>query len=168
MIRKVDHVAIAVPDLVEAVELFAGVLGGTFVIGGDDEDHGLRNVQLSLAGLKIELIQPIREDSALQRFLDRRGPGFHHVTVLVDDLESAIGTLVEAGRQVVDTDVTHAGWKETYVRPRSAFGTLLQVVETNRNWDVLLEDITIEDVLAGRVVWDGDRPRLRRELSGPA
>jgi methylmalonyl-CoA/ethylmalonyl-CoA epimerase len=161
VIRKVDHVAIAVADLGEAVELFVDILGGTFVIGGDDEGHGLRNVQLALGGVKIELIQPIRDDSALQRFLDRRGPGFHHLTVLVDDLEAAIGTLTAAGREVVDTDTTQAAWKETYVRPRSAFGTLLQVVETDRDWDAPLGEITLDAVLAGRVVWDGARPRLR-------
>jgi methylmalonyl-CoA/ethylmalonyl-CoA epimerase len=163
MIRKVDHVAIAVPDIAEALALFAGVFGGTFLNGGDDEGHGIRTVQLALPGLNVELIQPISDDSYLQGHLERRGPGLHHITMLVDDLEAAVGELVAADREVVDTDMEHDDWKETYIRPRSAFGTLLQIVETGVDSDTPVEGIELEDVLAGRVVWDGGRPRMRSE-----
>jgi methylmalonyl-CoA/ethylmalonyl-CoA epimerase len=157
-------VAIAVPDLAEAVELFVGLLGGTFVSGGDDERHGLRNVQLALNGLKIELVQPIREDSDLQRFLDRRGPGFHHMTLLVDNLDAAIEDIAATGREVVGTHAEHAAWSETYVRPRSSFGALLQIVETDRDWNAPAAGITLEDVLAGRVLWTDEAFVLRSEI----
>lgn len=160
-VLQVDHIAVAVRSLSEAVELFVTTLGATFVAGGDDERLGIRTAQVSLAGTKIELIQPVRPDSYLQRYLDRHGEGFHHLTLFVDDLRDAIATLEAHGYQVVDTSDTEPTWRETFVRPKCAFGTLLQVVQTDRPWDRPFPGITLERVLGGEVVWQGGVPVLR-------
>jgi methylmalonyl-CoA/ethylmalonyl-CoA epimerase len=160
-VRSLDHVAVAVPDIAEALPLFRDVLGGQFVAGGDDERLGIRTLQLRLPNVKVELMQPIREDSYLHAYLERRGPGFHHATILVEDVEEAIADLEGRGFEVVDTDLSHDGWRETFVRPRSGFGTLLQIVDTDRDWGRTSEEVTLEDVLAGRAVW-ADRGARRR------
>ena len=87
-IRKVDHVAIAVASIAETVPLFCDTLQGEFIAGGDNDDTGIRLVHLRLPGFKLELMQPLRADSFLQRHLDERGPGFHHMTFFVDDLRT--------------------------------------------------------------------------------
>ena len=160
-LREVDHIAIAVHSLPEAVKLYIDTLGGTFITGGDSANEQIRTVQLVLGGLKIELMQPLGHDSYLQRFLDKHGQGFHHMTAFVDDLFDAIATLQRDGYEVVDTDPSSQRWQETYIRPRSGFGTLIQVVQTNRTWKDPFPGITLEAILAGDVHWRDNIPTLR-------
>ncbi len=165
-LQHVDHVGIAVRSIADASRLFVDLLGGEFVNGGDDPVLGIRTVQLRLPnGIRFELLQPATEDCYLHGYLDKRGEGMHHVTVMVEDLTRAIEELAEAGYETVDTDVdSDPHWKQTYVRPRSGHGTLLQVVESDVDWDVPNGDATLEAVLAGDYVWQGDRSVPRSEL----
>ncbi len=151
-VRKVDHVGIAVRSIAEAARLFVDVLGAEYVAGGDDERLDIRTVQLRLGGFKIELMEPLSESSYLQRYIDKHGQGFHHMTLFVDDVEQAAAELEGAGHEVVDTDLSNPYWRETYVRPKSAFGTLLQIAETDVSWDEPFEGVTLEAVLTGRAV----------------
>lgn len=162
-VRTVDHMAVAVPSIPAALPLYAGVLGARFVMGGDDDDRGLRTIQFQLRNVKLELMQPLRPDSGLQRFLDRRGPGFHHMTIFVEDVEETITELEAEGFEVVDTDLSHPRWRETYLRPRTGFGALLQIIDTTVRWDVPSDEVTLGDVLGGRAQWRGHRARLREE-----
>lgn len=165
-VKALDHVGIAVWSIEEALVLFRDVLGGEFLMGGDDEKLGIRTVQLRFPpGVKLELLQPIRSDSFLHRFLQRRGPGVHHLTFIVSDLPEALEVFRSQGFETVGTDLSAPTWRETFLRPRSAFGVLLQVVDTTLRWDIPVEGIRLEDVLAGRVRWQEDRPVLRPEGS---
>jgi methylmalonyl-CoA/ethylmalonyl-CoA epimerase len=163
-IQSVDHVAIALPSIEPALPLFVDVFGCEYVAGGDDERLGIRTIQLTLAQTKVELMQPLREDSYLQRYLDRHGSGFHHLTVFVADLRDAIDALEGRGFEVVDTNFDPP-WRETYIRPRSAFGTLIQVVEVDETYDPGGAEPTLGDAVAGRSVWVNARPALRTEGS---
>jgi methylmalonyl-CoA/ethylmalonyl-CoA epimerase len=164
-IESVDHVAIALHSIEEALPLFVDVFGCEYVAGGDDERLGIRTIQLTLGQTKVELMQPIAEDSYLRRYLERHGPGFHHLTLFVADLRDAVAELEARGFQVVDTDVTPP-WRETYIRPRSGFGTLLQVVEVDETYDPTGAKPTLEDAVAGRSIWVDSRPALRPEVAG--
>ena len=152
-LRAVDHIAIATDDLAGAVRLFGDVLGGTFVMGGDDARKGIRTVQIELPNVKVELLTPLDESSYLHHYLERHGPGFHHMTIFVEDVLAAVADVEAAGYETVDVDVSHPAWREAYIRPRSGFGTLLQLVQTDRRWDAGKAGMTVEDVLAGRIVW---------------
>lgn len=165
-VQRLDHVAIVVPSLADAVVLFLEVFGGTFLAGGDDDVRGIRTVHVKLPpGVKLELMQPTRPDSYLAAHLERRGPGFHHATLFVDDLRAAIDRFEATGVELVDTDWSRPGWFETFVRPRAGFGTLLQVVETDRDWSRIADlALTLDEVLAGEVVWVDERPVRRRDL----
>lgn len=166
VVERFDHLAIAVPDLREAVVLFLDLFGGTFLAGGDDDGRGIRTLHVKVPpGVKLELMQPTRPDSFLSAHIARRGPGFHHATVFVADLQEAIERLDAGGVELVDTDWSRPGWYETFVRPRSGFGTLLQVVQTDRTWgEVADPTLTVEEVLRGEVVWVDERPLRRRDL----
>lgn len=163
-VTRFDHVAIAVPDLRAAVHLFHTVLGGEYVAGGEDVGLGIRTVQFRFpSGGKIELMTPAREDSYLARYLERHGPGFHHAAMFVADLRAAVARLESEGYEVVDVEYSRPDWYEAFLRPRSAFGALIQIVETTRDWNDFRTDLTLEQVLDGEVVWADSTPRLRTE-----
>jgi methylmalonyl-CoA/ethylmalonyl-CoA epimerase len=152
-IRKLDHVAIASHDMAEAVTLFVDVLGASLVAGGDNDRSGMRLMHLQCGGFKVELMQPLRPDSPISPRLAQRGPGFHHLTFIVDDLVETIDALSAVGLPTVGTSLESPRWRETFLPPRATFGTLLQLVDTTRRWDVPTTDYAIDDVLAGRVEW---------------
>ncbi len=160
-VLKVDHVAVAVNSLPEAVRLYIDTLGGTFITGGDSSREDIRTIQLDLGGLKIELMQPLGRDSYLERFIEKHGQGFHHMTVFVDDLHEAIAKLETNGYEVVDTDDSSPPWRETYIRPRSGLGALIQVVQTDMTWGDPFPGVTLEAVLNGDVQWRRNIPTLR-------
>ncbi|MHC1560990.1 VOC family protein [Actinomycetospora sp. C-140] len=164
-VLRMDHVAVAVRDLREGVALFATALGGRFLFGGDDDRQGIRVAQFALpGGMKIELISPLRDDAGVARFLERRGPGVHHLTLLVADVEVAVARLTGLGYEVVDVGLASPYWREAYVRPRSGCGTLLQLADTTIRWDTpAASGITLDDVLAGRVVFADDERAVLRE-----
>lgn len=167
-VQRLDHVAIAVPDLRAAVRLFCDVLGGEFVVGGEDTALGIRTIQLRFAaGSKVELMTPVRADSYLQGYLDRHGPGFHHVALFVDDLTAAVARLQDEGYEVVGIELGRPDWNEAFLRPRSAFGTLVQLVETTVDWADFQTDLTLEQVLDGDVVWAQSTPVLRDAATPP-
>lgn len=166
-VDRVDHIAVAVDDLPAAVRLYADVLGGRFVMGGDHEGKGIRTVQIHLPDVKFELITPLHQESYLFRYLQRHGPGFHHLTMFVEDVAAAVAEVDAAGFELVDIDLHHPAWREAYVRPRSGFGTLLQLVQTNLRWDVGKPDMTIDDVLAGRIVWVNHQVWWRHQAPEP-
>lgn len=167
--RKIDHVAIAVDDLGAAWRLFGETLGGRFVSGGDDTEIGIRVLQVAFPpGMKVELIEPLDDASYVQGFLDRRGPGFHHLTMLVDDVVAVDTELTAAGFETTDLDLRDPRWRETYVRPRSGFGTLIQLTDSQIDWGEVQTHITPEQVIAGEVLWVGtETPRLRTAEDGP-
>lgn len=164
VVGRLDHVAIAVEDLRAAVHLFHDVLGGEYVAGGDDRGLGIRTVQLRYpAGSKIELMTPVRDDASLRDFLDRYGEGFHHVTLFVDDLDLAIERLERDDYEVVGVERERPDWHEAFVRPRSGFGSLLQLVQTTLDWANYSTELTLGQVLDGEVVWVESTPVPKSE-----
>lgn len=166
LVRRFDHVAIAVRDLPSAARLFLDLLGGELIAGGDDEDLRIRTVQLRFApGIKVELIVPLDDGSYLQHYLDRHGPGFHHMTCMVDGVEDGARVLAEAGYPTVDTRSGTGFWDETFIRPSSAFGTLIQLGDSPLAWTepVMPPGATLADVLAGRIVWREARPTWKEK-----
>lgn len=157
-LRRLDHVGIAVSDIGAAAALFCGLLGGEFLHGGDSASLHIRTAQfLFPGGMKIELLQPTTEDSYLAAYIAKHGQGFHHLTLLFADVGVAIARLQEHGYELVDIDLTRPQWREAYLRPRHGFGTLLQLVDSTLEWnDPASTGITLDDVLAGRVVWDAE------------
>ena len=165
-ITRVDHVAIAVESIAETVPLFCGALGASFITGGDNDETGLRLVHLQLSGLKLELLAPLRGDTLLSKSLERRGPGFHHMTFFVDDVPQTVALLESDGVPVTGTDTSSPAWSETFIRPSASFGALLQFVSSTRTWGIPATEFDLDDVLAGRVVWRDYLACLREPAEG--
>ncbi|MEV5848569.1 VOC family protein [Streptomyces sp. NPDC051985] len=167
-VKAFDHVAIVVRSLPEAASLFLGALGGEFMHGGDEEGREMRTMQIRLAGTRVELLQPLTERCHLHRYLDRFGEGFHHMTLQVPEIHAAVEELTAHGYEVVDLNDEDAEWREVYIRPSSGFGTLIQLVETSKDWNARPGGFTAQHVLDGEVVWAGQTMVRRTPEMGPA
>jgi methylmalonyl-CoA/ethylmalonyl-CoA epimerase len=152
-IKKLDHVGIATLDMAAMAELLTGVFGASLISGGDNDTTGIRLMQLHCGGFKLELMQPLRDDSILATRLGKNGPGFHHMTFIVDDVEKTVDDLDAAGIKTLGTNLASANWRETFLPPQLTSGALLQLVDSARRWDVPTAAYSVEDVLHGRVVW---------------
>ena len=126
----VDHIAIAVKDLDAATQLWKEMglrIGSREVV----EDQGVE-VQMMYAGAtRIELVFPIREDSPIQAFLDKRGAGLHHLALAVDDCAAATEELVRKDVRMINTE-PKTGAHQTriaFVHPKSTTGVLTELVE---------------------------------------
>lgn len=164
MSARFDHIAIATWSIRDAYRLFSECLGGVFLSGGDDPRF-MRTLQLSFGTAKVELMQPTHESSYLNAFLEKKGQGFHHMTLMCDNVEEEIARLTADGYELAEENLAAPTWREVYVRPKSGFGTLIQLVDSTLSWDAAAivarsNHITPEDVMSGRVVWRDDIPTL--------
>jgi len=122
-----DHVAVAVHRIDDALPLFQGLLGGT--PGEYGTGRGFTFQQLTFPGGTIEILEPRGDDSFLHRFLEGRGEGLHHVTFIVTDLRGWAERLRAAGHRVVLERYDRPEWMEIFLHPKSAHGVLVQLVE---------------------------------------
>jgi methylmalonyl-CoA/ethylmalonyl-CoA epimerase len=121
-------VAVAVHSIKEALRLYRDALGGEYLMGADAGDNW-RWVQLRFpGGGKVELLEPLGE-GFLSRFLAKRGEGMHHMTFKTDDIEAAIAHVEELGYELVDVSLDDPDWKEAFLRPSKAHGTLIQLAQ---------------------------------------
>ena len=131
-----DHVAIASTDIAAALDVVVGDLGGVVVHGGDG--YGFRWVQARLGiptGMTIELLvvwQPEVNDF-LARFVERHGNGVHHMTFKVDDLEAMLERAHEFGLHPTGVSLDNPQWREAFLQPREAHGTVIQLAQTEHD-----------------------------------
>jgi methylmalonyl-CoA/ethylmalonyl-CoA epimerase len=130
-VTEIDHVAIAVRDLDAAVAWYEQTLGARVTHREVIESDGVEEALLSVAESYVQLLTPIREDSPVARFLDRRGEGIHHVGYRVPDCQAALERMREAGAETIDAAPRPGsrGTTVAFVHPRSAFGTLIELVQ---------------------------------------
>jgi len=128
---QLDHVAIGLPRLADALPFVVGELGGRPAIGGPGV--AFRGGQWRFAnGALLELIEPAGPPGGfLRRFLAARGPGIHHVTFKVPALGAAIARCRALGYEVVGILDEHPAWKEAFLHPKQAQGIVVQIVEAH-------------------------------------
>ena len=125
--RPLDHVAVAVPSLDDACRLFELLSGHT---GSRPETLESQGVRVAFVGA-VELLEPLGPDTTVGRFLDRRGPGLHHVAYRSHDIEADLARLADAGIELID-EVPRAGargHRVAFLHPRSTGGILVELVE---------------------------------------
>ena len=131
LLTEIDHVAIAVRDLDAAVRWYQASFGAQVEHREIVETDGVEEAMLAVADSYIQLLAPIRDDSPVARFLERRGEGLHHVGYRVDDCASALDAIVAAGATPID-ETPRRGSRGTtiaFVHPKGAFGTLIELVQ---------------------------------------
>jgi len=129
MIIGIEHVSFASPDAAMVMKFFEQ-FGLHLTYQEDLVKDGIRTCQLDAGNATIEIIEPLRADSSLQRFLDSRGPGIHHVCFRVDNLEETIAQIQAAGLELVSTEPLVDGQgRRVFLHPRSGYGVLMGLVE---------------------------------------
>ena len=128
---QIDHIGIAVKSLGDAVKVYQQAMG--LEVSGYDQvdDQGVRVAMLPIGESRIELLEPIRPDSPIEKFMAKRGEGIHHIAVKVDNIEAALARLKESGARLIDS-TPRAGAHNTriaFVHPASTHGVLLELVE---------------------------------------
>ncbi len=128
---KVDHIGIATPQLDEALALWQDALGLTLDHTEEVTDQGVRVAMLAIGETHIELLEPLSSGSPVGRFLEKRGPGIHHIAVSVSDIRATLAQLKEKGLRLIDEipRVGAGGCLVAFVHPSSANGVLLELVQ---------------------------------------
>lgn len=131
MIGRLNHVAIAVPDLERAAEQYRSTLGAQVGPAQDEPDHGVTVVFIKLPNTKIELLYPLGETSPIQSFLDKNpSGGIHHICYEVDDIRKARDQLIEAGSRVLgkgEPKIGAHGKPVLFLHPKDFNGTLIEL-----------------------------------------
>jgi methylmalonyl-CoA/ethylmalonyl-CoA epimerase len=131
MLKKMDHVAIAVNSLEEAAKFYQNVMGltlsGIEVVTAQKTKVGF----LKIGDVNIELVQPAEPDSPLVKFLESKGQGIHHICFEVDDVEAEVKKYLEKGATMVDQKPRPGAHntKVAFVHPKSSGGVLIELNE---------------------------------------
>ncbi len=128
------RVAFAVGDLDSAREFFQDVLGAEFDPVQNVKEFHFRYQPFRLGGSEMQLMCPYDPSSVISHFLMKRGQGFHHVTLEVEDLDEAVRELAAKGVNVASRhryqeELEGSSWKDAFIHPRDAFGVLVQLIQ---------------------------------------
>jgi methylmalonyl-CoA/ethylmalonyl-CoA epimerase len=128
---RIDHIGVAVEDLDGALALYRDRLGMVEQHRETVEEQGVDAVLLEIGDGHVELLSPLGPDTAVGRFLDKNGPGMHHVAYQTDDIDSALSSVREAGLRLIDEEprVGIRGSRVAFLHPKSTGGVLTELVE---------------------------------------
>lgn len=131
MIRGIDHIAIAVPDLEAAVHLFESVLGMRVKHREDVAGFQVTIATLETGGTDIELIQATSPDSPIAKFVTERGAAMHHIALAVPDIDEALETLRAQGVQLIDQTPRPGkdGSRVAFIHPKATGRVLCELVQ---------------------------------------
>jgi methylmalonyl-CoA/ethylmalonyl-CoA epimerase len=131
MLSAVDHVGVAVDDLEAALTLYRDVLGMPLVHRETVSGQGVEAALLDVGESHIELLAPLGAETAVGKFLARRGPGLHHVAYRVASVDEALAALAKAGMRLIDEQPRTGirGSRVAFVHPSSTGGVLTEIVE---------------------------------------
>jgi methylmalonyl-CoA/ethylmalonyl-CoA epimerase len=125
-----DHVAIGTRTLTDGWDLFGGLLGGSWVYGGDSPGFWWGQLRFR-TGPKIELLTPTGGPDAafLERFLASRDAGPHHFNFIVPDINTTLSRVRAVGIEPAQVDLLTPNWKEAFLHPKDAYGIVIQVAQ---------------------------------------
>ncbi len=136
MFTRIDHVGIAVRDLDTSIAWYETTFGLTVAAREVNEEQGVREAMLLVAeaapgGSYVQLLEPIRDDSPVGKFLARNGEGVHHVGYGVDDVEGALAAIAGQGVRLVDKRPRHGsmGASIAFLHPKDTGGVLTELVQ---------------------------------------
>lgn len=130
-IRKINHVAIVVPDIDEALAFWRDALGLELSHVEDMPTQESLIAFLPTGNSEVELVKPTTETSGLARYMAKRGPGMHHICLEVDDIKGVLARLKEKGVQLINEEPTIGarGGKIAFIHPKSTGGVLVELYE---------------------------------------
>ena len=130
-VKKVNHIGIAVESLDEALKLWRDTLGLEPAEVEEIASMSLTAAKLRPGETDIELLESIGSEGPIAKFIERNGPGIHHICLEVDDIEAALAELKASGYRLIDEEprTGAGGYRVAFVHPKSAGGVLLELAE---------------------------------------
>jgi methylmalonyl-CoA/ethylmalonyl-CoA epimerase len=131
MFGRIDHVGVAVSDLDAAVTLYEDTFGMPVAHRETVDSQGVEAVLLDVGDGHVELLRPLGPETAVGKFLDKRGEGLHHVAYAVDDIDSTLEQLRTAGIELIDSEarVGIRGSRVAFLHPKATGRVLTEIVE---------------------------------------
>ena len=128
---KIDHLGIAVRSIADACVIYRDALGLDCTGSEEVPDQKVRVVFFRIGEVRIELLEPTTDDSLIARFLDKHGPGLHHVAYQVEDMFSTLAALKAAGVRLIDESPRTGahGMKIAFIHPKCMDGVLTELCE---------------------------------------
>jgi len=125
---KIDHIAIAVTDVEASAKVYQEALGAHSVEFETVESEGVKIAIIHLENGRIELMQPTNDTSPIKKFLDKKGPGLHHMALETDNIEGEVLRMDGCGIQFLGKiRPGSAGTKVTFIHPKSLHGVLVEL-----------------------------------------
>ncbi len=130
-LKRLDHIAVLVKDLDQALSFWQDQLGLTLDHVEKIDSMEVKIAFLPLGDSEIELVQPTTADSDLAKYLEKRGPGLHHICLEVENINTMLGKLKENGVRLIDGEpvTMDDGRKLAFLHPKSAGGVLVELYE---------------------------------------
>jgi methylmalonyl-CoA/ethylmalonyl-CoA epimerase len=130
-INRINHVAILVDDIDKSLAFWQDALGMDLSHIQDIPAEKSRVAFLPLGNSEVELVEPTTDDSGLARYLEKRGPGMHHICLEVDDIDGMLLELNKKGIELInETALTeYSGRRYAFIHPKSAFGVMVELYE---------------------------------------
>jgi len=128
---KIDHIGIATEHLEDGLAIWRDVLGLAVQETEEVAEQRVRVAMLPIGDTRVELLEPTTPDSAVGKFLAKRGPGIHHIAVKVEDINASLAELKSKGARLIDETprIGAGGCLVAFVHPTSANGVLLELVQ---------------------------------------
>jgi methylmalonyl-CoA/ethylmalonyl-CoA epimerase len=132
--KRIDHIGVAVEQLEPALALYGERFELALAYREVVEEQGVEAVLLDVGENHVELLAPLGADTPVGKFLAKNGPGLHHVAYQVEDIDSTLGALKQAGLALIDEQprVGIRGSRVAFVHPRATAGVLTEIVEPAR------------------------------------
>ena len=128
---KIDHIGIATENLEDGLAIWRDSLGLTVQETEEVAEQRVRVAMLPIGDTCVELLEPTTPDSAVGKFLAKRGPGIHHIAVKVEDINASLAELKSKGARLIDEKprIGAGGCLVAFVHPTSTHGVLLELVQ---------------------------------------
>lgn len=127
---KIDHIAIAVNDLKEAVRTYGDMLNIQDIEYETVESEGVAVAIIHLENCRIELMEPVGDASPIKKFLDKKGPGLHHIALETDNIDGEVDRMTSCGARFLGrVRAGSAGTRVTFIHPKSLNGVLAEMCE---------------------------------------
>ncbi|MDQ3573037.1 MAG: methylmalonyl-CoA epimerase [Actinomycetota bacterium] len=131
MFGLIDHIGVATEDLDASLALYEGSFEMPTAHRETVEEQGVEAILLDVGACHVELLRPLGPDTPVGKFLERKGPGLHHVAYRVDDIDATLKSLEAAGIGLIDAKarIGIRGSRVAFLHPRSTGGVLTEIVE---------------------------------------
>ncbi len=131
MFSRIDHIGVAVTDLDGALDLYGGSFEMEMAHRETVESQGVEAVLLDVGDGHVELLRPLGPETPVGRFMEKNGPGLHHVAYAVKDIDATLESVRAAGLRLIDSEPREGirGSRVAFLHPRSTGGVLTEIVE---------------------------------------